>query len=103
MIKTIAGVIAFESVKMNRERKQSNLGNYRIPIDIVQFYEGFESNSYEARRAMKCLLTYHNHRKNRIPVFVLNGKVDSFEQYAEAVARDTRSAYVWIDNMRRIL
>lgn len=82
MVKTIAGVIAFESVKMNRERKQSNLSNYRIPIDIGEFYEGFESNSYEARRAMKSLLTYHNHRRNKIPVFVLNGKVDSFEQYA---------------------
>lgn len=52
---------------------------------------------------MKSLMSYHNHRRNKIPVFVLNGKVDSFERYAEAAAKDTRSAYVWIDNMKRIL
>lgn len=55
------------------------MDKYRFPIDIEVFYEGFESNSYDGRRAMKNLLSYHKFRKSKAPLFLLNGKAESFE------------------------
>ncbi len=78
LIKTIAAVIAFESVKMNRRNKQSSLKKYRIPVDIQVFYDGFVSHSREARKAMYNLLVYHNLRKSRQPIFVLDGTTSTF-------------------------
>ncbi len=87
LVKTIAAIIAFESVKMNRQKKKSNLKDYRIPIDIKIFYDGFVSHSRQARKAMNNLLQYHNFRKLKQPIFVLDGKADSFKEFAKKVAQ----------------
>ncbi len=78
LIKTIAAIIAFESVKMNRRKRKSNLKKYRIPIDIQVFYDGFVSHSRQARKAMDNLLVYHNFRKSRQPIFALDGTSNTF-------------------------
>ena len=65
LIKIIVSIVAFESVKLNREKKQSNLSKYRIPIDVERLYEYFISHSYEGRRAMLHVLRYHEIRKNK--------------------------------------
>ncbi len=69
LVKTIGSIVAFESVKMNREKKKSNVKDYRIPINIDTFYKGFISHSYEARRAMKNIFKYYEVRKNKKPLF----------------------------------
>jgi hypothetical protein len=38
LVKTIASIVAFESAKMNRHKKKSNLKNYRIPLNIDALY-----------------------------------------------------------------
>jgi len=48
---------------MNRQRKKSNLNDYRVSLNIENLYKGFISHSYEARKAMKNILTYYNYRK----------------------------------------
>lgn len=63
LVKTIGAIVAFQSVKMNRAKKKSNLKDYRIPIDIEALFKGFVSQSYEARRAMKNVFGYHEVRK----------------------------------------
>lgn len=45
LIRAITAVIAFESVKLNRERKKSNLFEYRVPFDIEELFNNFHSNS----------------------------------------------------------
>lgn len=52
---------------------------------------------------MKIVWAYHNYRKDKLPIFVLNERVDSFEEFGMAVGKDTRSAHVWMDNMKRTL
>ena len=39
LMKTICLIIAFESVKMHRRNKKSNMDEYKIPIDIQVFYK----------------------------------------------------------------
>lgn len=53
LIKVICAVIAFESVKMNRQKRRSNLSLYRVPINIEVLYKNFLSHNREARKAMK--------------------------------------------------
>lgn len=69
LFKAIASIVAFETVSLNREKKKSNLLPYRIPLDIDYLYEKFQSNCYEARKAMKSVKLYFDERKERIGIF----------------------------------
>lgn len=72
LVKAITAVIAFESVKLNREKRKSNLSAYRVPFDIAELFYNFHSNSKEARKAMKQLNIYHIYRKNKKKIFELS-------------------------------
>lgn len=63
LVKTIAAIIAFESVKINRMNMNSCLDDYRVPLDIDKLYNEFVSHSYGARKAMKNLKEYFSTRK----------------------------------------
>jgi hypothetical protein len=56
-------------VSLSRQKKKSNLSPYRIPLDIQELYEKFQSNSYEARRAMRNVKKYFDERKEKIGIF----------------------------------
>ena len=103
LVKTIAAVVAFESVKMNREERESNLSEYRVPINIEEFKNIFVSNSYEARRAMNKMLKYYETRKERKVLFNLDGTDHSYADFATAVGKETRSAHVWVSTVNELI
>lgn len=49
---------------MNRQRMDSNLKKYKIPIDVDSLYKNFISHDYLARRAMISIFRYHEKRKH---------------------------------------
>lgn len=53
LARAIAAIVAFESVNFNRQKRGSNLFKFRVPINIMDLYNNFHSNSLEARRAMR--------------------------------------------------
>lgn len=60
LFKTILGIVAFEAVKLNRQHKTlGKLDLYRVPFDIDDLYSKFQSNSYEARKAINHIKSYH--------------------------------------------
>lgn len=63
---------------MNREKKKSNLNNYKVPIDIDTLYKNFMSHDFLARRAVRCLQKYQSKRSKKNPLFDLNGSCSSF-------------------------
>ena len=86
LLKAIISIVAFETVSLNREKKKSTLLPYRIPLDIDYLYEKFQSNCYEARRAMRNVKSYFDVRKERISIFEMRGESSSYYAFARLVA-----------------
>ena len=59
LVQTIGAIIAFESVKLNREKKKETLAQYRVPIDIATLGLYFKSLNDDAVLAMQNVLEYH--------------------------------------------
>ena len=74
-----------------------------MPLDIDKLYQNFLSHDYLGRRAMKCMLNYHLKRKAKLPLFEMNDNCSSFSALGNLIGKDTRSAHIWLQNMKQIL
>lgn len=47
-------------------------------------------------------MIYYNPREHKLPMFVLDGGSQSFEEFARLVAEETRGSYPWCQNVKKI-
>lgn len=87
LLRAIVSIVAFETVSLNRQKKKSTLLPYRIPLDIEYLYEKFQSNCYEARKAMRNVKRYFDDRKERISIFEMSSESSSYYPFARLVAQ----------------
>lgn len=80
-------MVAFEAVSLNRQHRLGELSTYRVPFDINDFYSKFQSNSYEARKAMNHIKAYYSYRKSRKPIFEMGSNKPSFYAFGRLVAQ----------------
>jgi hypothetical protein len=78
---------------------KSNIDSYVVPLSIDKLFKFFISHDYLARRAMKCMNQYYLKRQQNKPIFKLDGTCNSFYEFGQIVASESRKSQAWLAYM----